>query len=84
AIVAVFAVFALAVPFVFDNYSSMAVQRLSISRCELPYFFEQQFSSKNDCIRALPGLCAENCFGDVGDCIDLGKRSCSNVGRRIN
>ncbi|MBI4140592.1 hypothetical protein HY485_02010 [Candidatus Woesearchaeota archaeon] len=80
-IVLVFAVSALFVSFAFNDASGFAVQKLSVSRCELPFGFEAQFSSKNECIHSLPVICSENCFGGVSGCIDLGKHSCEQVGR---
>lgn len=82
-IVLIFAVSALVISFAFDNSSAMAVQRLSIHRCSLLDGFEKSFASKNDCVKSLQGLCAQQCAGDIGDCIDIGKRSCSDVGRFV-
>ena len=80
-IVLVFAAFSLVVSFAFNDASGFAVQKLGVSRCELPVGFEAQFSSKNECIRALPAICSENCFSSVSGCIDIGKHSCEQVGR---
>lgn len=67
----------------FSDDSVSGLAQFSISRCSIPAGFEAEFTSRNDCLNALPALCSDACPNWLSECVSFSKRQCSFVGRHV-
>ena len=67
----------------FSDDSVSGLAQFSIARCSIPVGFEAEFTSRNECLNALPALCSSACPNHLKECIRFSKRQCSFVGRNV-